>query len=93
MQDAVDDVVKRVHRAMDEVEGMAKAGNKNLTRVEINAGGVGVWIATTACLVSMAVSLFLALWVLDLSRKVSDLGDYLSAIYMQAPHLKPKDSE
>lgn len=93
MQDAVDDVVKRVHRAMDEVEGMTKAGNKNVTRVEINAGGVGVWIATTACLVSMAVSLFLALWVLDLSRKVDDLSDYLSAIYMQAPYLKPKESE
>lgn len=91
MQDAssVDEVVKRVHRAMDEVEGMTKAGNKNVTRVEINAGGVGVWVATTACLVMLSVSFFLGLWVLDLSAKVSELNQLLNAIYMMAPHLKP----
>lgn len=71
----------------------ALGNNTNTAKIEINAGGLGVWIATTCCAVMVAVSLLLALWVVDLSRKVSDLGDYLQAIYVQAPHLKPKESE
>lgn len=56
MQDAeVGEVVKRAHETMGKLERMADASNRNTTRVEINAGGVGVWIAATCCIVVMAV--------------------------------------
>lgn len=64
--------------------------NNNSATITVNAGGLGVWIATTCCAVMVAVSLLLALWVVDLSRKVSELDQYLNAIYMMAPHLKPE---
>lgn len=63
--------------------------NNNRAEIHINAGGVGVWVATSACLVMLAVNLILVAVVFDQSRKVDDLGDYLNAIYMQAPYLKP----
>ena len=84
------EALNRFSRKADE---LLSAGNRNTAKIEVNAGGVGVWIATTACCVMVAVSLFMGLWVVDLSRKVERLGDYLQAIYAQAPHLKPKESE
>lgn len=92
MQDAeVGEVVKRAHETMGKLERMADASNRNTTRVEINAGGVGVWIATTACCVMLGISVLLGLAVVDLSRKVSELENYVHAIYMMAPSLKPED--
>lgn len=66
-------------------------GSRSSAKIEVNAGGTGVWIATTACCVMVAVGLFMGLWVVDLSRKVERMEDYLQAIYAQAPHLKPKE--
>lgn len=84
---------RALDRFSEKADRLLNTGNMNTAKIEVNAGGVGVWIATTCCIVMMAVSMFLALWVVDLSRKVSDLNDYLNAIYMMAPHLKPKESE
>lgn len=63
--------------------------NESSSIITVNAGGIGVWVATTACLVMLAINLVLVAIVMDQSRKVDDLGDYLNAIYMQAPYLKP----
>ena len=89
-QGELTEALNRFSRKADE---LLSAGNRNTAKIEVNAGGVGVWIATTACCVMVAVSLFMGLWVVDLSRNVERLGDYLQAIYAQAPHLKPKESE
>lgn len=76
------------------------ASNSSRADININGGGVGVWIATTAALVMLACNVFLAALVIDLrnadrdtGRKLSDLDAYLAAIYMQAPHLKPVEKE
>ena len=84
------DALEKFSRKADQI---MEAGNRNSAKIEVNAGGVGVWIATTACCVMVAVGLFMGLWVVDLSRKVSELNNYLQAIYMMAPQLKPKDNE
>lgn len=52
---SVDDVVKRVHSAMDKVEEMAAPGNRNTATITVNAGGIGLWVAVTASLVMLAV--------------------------------------
>lgn len=67
--------------------------NNSKAEIHINAGGVGVWVATTACLVMLAINVVLVAVVMDQSRKVDDLGDYLNAIYMQAPYLKPPEEK
>ena len=75
------------------LERMERSRSSNTTTVRIEGGGVGVWIATTACCVMIAVSMLLSLWVVDLSRKVERLSDYLQAIYAQAPQLKPDEDQ
>lgn len=66
------------------------SGNRNTARIDINAGGTGVWIATTACCVMVAITLFMGLWLVEMSRKVDRMQDHLNAIYMMAPSLKPE---
>lgn len=92
MQDAeVDEVIKRVNRAAERVEKMAEGGNRNTTRIEINAGGVGVWLAASSCAVMLVLNIALLFMLAGHDRKIERLQDYLQAIYAQAPHLKPKE--
>lgn len=65
--------------------------NNSRAEIHINAGGVGVWIATTCCCVMLAISILLGLAVINQSRKIDELNAYLTAIYMMAPNLKPAD--
>lgn len=81
--------LERFSRKADQI---MEAGSRNTAKIEVNAGGTGVWIATTACCVMVAVSMFMGLWVIDLSRKVDELNNYVQAIYMMAPHLKPEET-
>jgi hypothetical protein len=74
------------------VRDLLGAGSSNAT-IQVNAGGAGLWVAVTCCAVMLAANLFLAAIVMDHSRKIDDLGDYLAAIYAQAPQLKPEDSK
>ena len=65
------------------------ARNNNQSTVTVSAGGVGVWIAVTCCVVSFVINVALAVAFVNHDRKIDDLGDYISAIYMMAPSLKP----
>jgi ABC-type spermidine/putrescine transport system permease subunit II len=65
------------------------ARNSNQSTVTVSAGGVGVWIAVTCCVVSFVINVALAVAFVNHDRKIDDLGDYISAIYMMAPSLKP----
>lgn len=70
--------------------------------VTIDAGKGPAWIAA-ACACAMLVGLilgggFVGVLLLDQSRRIGaverdtrDLNDYLSAIYQQAPQLRPKE--
>lgn len=78
--------------------------NNSRAEIHVNAGGMGVWVATTACCVMLAVNLVMVVMFLstearytaemkDQSSKISKMQDYLNAIYAQAPQLKPKEEE
>lgn len=46
------EALDRFTRKTDE---LISAGNKNTARIEVNAGGAGVWVATTCAMVMIAV--------------------------------------
>jgi hypothetical protein len=69
------------------------ARNKNESTITVNAGGAGIWVAVTCCIVSFVINVALAVAFVNHDRKIDDLGDYVNAIYMMAPHLKPKEEE
>lgn len=86
------------------VVGMSRfhGGTNGTSTVTIDAGKGPAWIAA-ACALAMMVGLilgggFVGVLLLDQSRRIGaverdtrDLNDYLSAIYVAAPQLKPKE--
>lgn len=87
----------------EDLAGLLKAlRGTNTTTVQINAGGVGVWLCTTALAVVCALSIVGTVVareeaqrrdddIRELRREVQTLKDYLAAIYASAPHLKPEE--
>ena len=65
-------------------------GNATIT---VNAGGIGVWVSVTCCLVMLSLGIMGGFLYVNQSRKVDQMQDYLNAIYMQAPYLKPKENK
>lgn len=66
--------------------------NTSAATVNINAGGIGVWLAVTGCLVMLAMNIALLAFFMRTDREVSEQGHQLNAIYILAPHLKPKET-
>lgn len=85
----MDDVRVTAERMVREMLGVPVS---NAATITVNAGGVAVWFAATCCAVALVASAFLALMVHDQAREIDRLNDYLSAIYMQAPQLRPKEA-
>ncbi len=79
----------------DAVTRMAVDGSfsKNSNNININAGGVGVWICATASLISLVLCGLMAVMFLDMNRKYDRTQDLLSVIYQQAPWLKPPEEK
>lgn len=78
---SVDDVVKRVHSAMEKVEEMASPVNRNSASIRIEAGGIAVWIVT---LIAAAI------FALYLDNK-NDSKEALSELSSQIRELREKD--
>jgi len=85
------DEIARLERAVKALgEVMQPANSGSQSTVTINAGGVGVWIAVTASVVMLAVNMVLVVLLANHDRKIDELQDYVHAIYMMAPQLKPE---
>lgn len=80
-----------VDRIVQEL--MGKAMNSSTSRVTIQAGGAGLWLAVTLCACMAVANLFLVALYVDQGRRIDDNSHKLNAIYMMAPHLKPEDEK
>lgn len=90
----MDDEIQRFERAaakLSEALAAAPTNTGNQSTITLNAGGVGVWIAVSACAVMLAMNLCLLVMLVNHDRKIDDIGHYVQAIYMIAPQLKPKE--
>jgi len=91
MDPELTELVIALNRFSDRIDRLERvSANSN---VSINAGGVGVWIATMAAVVCFVMTMVMLVLYVDQSRKVDDLGHYLQAIYAQAPSLKPEEDQ
>jgi len=82
-----------IKKAVDRMTHTNHSGSQNVNSITLNAGGIALWAALTACMVMFGINMFLAAALLDHSRKIDDLNHYLNAIYMMAPELKPKEKQ
>ena len=89
------EAVRDMARAMDarNVESSRATGGR--AEVTVNAGGMALWLAVTvAGMMAVANACLLvagALWLGRIDRENSEHGHQINAIYMLAPHLKPKE--
>jgi len=71
-----------IDRAEDLRKSFQAAGNSSASTITVNAGGIGVYIAVTCCAVMLAVNVLLIAVIVDHSRKLDRLEDYVTATYM-----------
>lgn len=86
MESRFDHAMQRLTECLDR-----QATNSSHSTITFNAGGLGVWLAASACAVMLAVNMVLVVVIASHDRKIDDLSHYLNAIYMIAPQLKPED--
>jgi len=109
MAEIQEESLKELDLAVAEVRDFMRQrggirGVNNQTAIHINAGGIGVWICVTCFVAILASCLVGSFWMnSELASIHHDLKDrkdendsmksYLSAIYMQAPQLKPTEEK
>lgn len=92
IHEEMEGVRQELERLKGNLDHAAFTGNST---IHVNAGGWGVWAATTCCIVMLAVGLFAGVFFIsqnaEQNREISDLKDYIQVIYQHAPHLKPDE--
>lgn len=76
-------------KAVESFQSMRTPTTVGSSHVTINAGGIGVAVALIACALMLGFNLSLQAILASHDRKIDRMQDHLSAIYMQAPHLRP----
>ncbi len=64
--------------------------NASKSEININAGGIAVWIALAMFAFMAGLNWSLNAQLMDQNRKIDRMQEHLSAIYMMAPHLNPE---
>ena len=87
------DELNELKGELQRLDARLERGVSSASTINVNAGGVGVWISTICCVFMLGIAIMGGLIILDQNRKIGELNAYLSAIYMQAPHLKQEERE
>lgn len=93
----------RFERIVEQLGRMQRTAPASQATITVNAGGLGLWIAVTCCAVMLAVGVVgcvaVSSAVQGQNRRIekqdealSRMQDYLNAIYVQAPSLRPKEA-
>lgn len=91
------DATKKLRDATIPFHDHRSSENSSTSTIHVNAGGAGLWIAVTCCIVTTIIAIGMGIgWAVTAYKQgtqIDRMQDYLNAIYVQAPQLKPKESE
>lgn len=85
-----------INRLLDVMNRLDRSGNT--AQISVNAGGMGIWAAVTACLIMLGVTIVLAVFVAtgmaDLNRQTQELrqADATMQAYINAGLVQPQES-
>lgn len=85
-----------INRLLDVMNRLDRSGNT--AQISVNAGGMGLWAAVTACLIMLGVTIVLAVFVAtgmaDLNRQTQELrqADATMQAYINAGLVQPQES-
>lgn len=87
-----DETIGLLRGLLEQMKAERIQANTSQSNFNLNAGGMGVWTAVTACLMTLAACVptmvILAVIVVDQGRKLDRAEDYLQSIFQQVPKLK-----
>lgn len=83
-------VEHKVNDIREAVERIAtnRDGSQSVSHVTIAAGGFGLWVASTACMVMLVLNVVLGFMYLDLRRSVDRVEDYQQTTFSVVPKLR-----
>lgn len=94
------ELVVVMNRLVDRMDRMERARMPvSSAEISVNAGGAGLWAAVTACLVMLALSIVLAVFVAtgmaDLNRQTQELrqADATMQAYINAGLVQPQETQ
>ncbi len=87
------DLLKEQLDRADELRKSFQSTNTSASNININAGGVGVWICCTFCALCLMASLFTLLIVSDYGRKIDRAEEYAQAAYGIATGKQPEKTK
>ncbi len=73
-----------------ELKKSASTTSTNTQTIRFDVGGVAIWLSLTCCIVTVFLVIVAGFFYVDQMRRVDKMQDYLNAIYLQAPSLRPK---
>jgi hypothetical protein len=82
-------LVTAIDRLNSSIDKIDKGGNNSHASINAN----GMYISVTCVIILLVLSLYQSRDVAEMHRKYDRMQDYLNAIYMQAPQLRPKEKE
>lgn len=85
------ELIVAMNRFSDRVDALNKAGTHQ--NVTLSGGSLGVWVSAFCAAVTFLMFCVILVLFVNHDRKIDDLGDYLQAIYTQAPHLNPANQD
>lgn len=101
MEDAIRELGESTRRLRESIEDLVSDRRPvtNASSVNVNAGGMGgwiaAWIAGVCCAAMLSAGIVFVLYTNSILAKqqdqISRMQDYLNAIYAAAPQLKPKE--
>lgn len=68
--------------------GQSANGNGGSATIHVNAGGLGLWVAVTCCVVMLASILPMSLGLYWVAMDSRDRGHQVNALYMSVPGLR-----
>jgi hypothetical protein len=93
------DALKKVAQQREDIwkmeEEMHRKAHTNEQSINVNMGGMGLWIAVCCCAFTTVLCISCIIvgsaMYTRLDEKIDKTQDFLDAIYAEAPQLKPKD--
>ncbi len=95
----MDDEMGKIRDLITEVRQLSGPQATGTAQITISAGGVGIWIAVTACAMTLAAMLvgtvFVAIGMADLNRQTQELrqSDQTIQAYINAGYVQPKEDK
>lgn len=80
-------LIEEAQRLNDRL-GQSAHGNGGSATISVNAGGVGLWVAVTCCVVMLASILPMSLGLYWVAMDSRDRGHQINALYMSVPGLR-----